>query len=549
MLRRSVQVFNRLAVRRRADVGRDARALDRAGPGVELRGRGVSLRARLLAGLSLAALLLAAVAALPTQAQTTTVTLVSNVDITANNQLNSIVLQSFTTGPNPGGYDIVGLEISFGSTTGKSTSVAIHGNFNVEPSHLLYDEIAAFDGPDTLTPNDFNTFEPTQPLTLDPDTTYQIMVNRSVAAADRATVNRGDADDDSGADGWSIDNSGRQRPALSGVWIGSTSSLIFTLKGLRPLSADATLSDLAVTDRDGNAVTLDPAFASDEYSYLASVGYPVSQVTVLPTKNDEFASVRVLDGDDNLLNDADRGQTGFQVDLVAGAENVIKVEVTAEDGTTQTYTVTVTRAAQPGQVLVSTKSLSLTEGEVSRGYTLVLDRRPSSSVTVTIGGHVGTPLTRSPSSLTFTTSNWNQPQWVSLAAAADSNTTNEAVTLTHTATSSDSLFDGITIPSVIVNVDDADAPDHHIHTIRLPQGSYDLPPGDKALPEEEFVVWTGDVFGRIEGGRRRPYMEAERALGRARHRHRLGRRPQPFRHPRAHAVGAEARPGRAACRG
>ena len=73
MLRRSVQVFSRLASRRSVGVGRDARAIDRAVPGVELRGKKLSLRTRLLAGLSLAALLLAAVAAfqaLPLQAQT-----------------------------------------------------------------------------------------------------------------------------------------------------------------------------------------------------------------------------------------------------------------------------------------------------------------------------------------------------------------------------------------------------------------------------------------------------------------------------------------------
>ena len=84
MLRRSVQVFNRLAVRRSAGVGSDARALHRAAPGVEPRGKRLSLRARLLAGLSLAALLLAAVPGLqapPLGAQSMVeVNLVSNLD-------------------------------------------------------------------------------------------------------------------------------------------------------------------------------------------------------------------------------------------------------------------------------------------------------------------------------------------------------------------------------------------------------------------------------------------------------------------------------------
>ena len=178
---------------------------------------------------------------------------------------------------------------------------------------------------------------------------------------------------------------------------------------------------------------------------------------------------------------------------------MIKVEVTAEDGTaTATYTLTVARAGEPGQVLVSEKLLSLTEGDGAY-YNVRLNRQPAADVTVTIAGHAGTDVTPNPASLTIPTSNWRQLQWVFVEATADTNTTNESVTLTHTATSSDSLFDDITIPSVIVNVDDQDAPDRHIRTIRVPQGSSLLDPGDKPLPEEEFEVEAGPRFGRIEG--------------------------------------------------
>ena len=107
---------------------------------------------------------------------------------------------------------------------------------------------------------------------------------------------------------------------------------------------------------------------------------------------------------------------------------------------------------------------------------------------VKVRGHAGTNVTPSPTNLNFTPSNWRQLQSVSVSTDTDANTTNESVRLNHTAVSSDSLFDGVTVPSVIVNVDDQDAPDHHIHTIRPPQGSYALPPGDKVLPEEEITV-------------------------------------------------------------
>ena len=109
-------------------------------------------------------------------------------------------------------------------------------------------------------------------------------------------------------------------------------------------------------------------------------------------------------------------------------------------------------------------------------------------MTVTIGGHAGTNVTLSPTSLTFTTSNWRQLQWVFVSTSSDTNTRNESVTLTHEATSSDSLFDDFTIPSVIVNVDDQDAPDYHIRTIRCRTGSHALPFGEKPLPEEKIIT-------------------------------------------------------------
>ena len=78
MLNRTLRALNRLVVRRNADAGLDVRAPDRAAASLALRGQGTSRRVRLLGALSLAALLLATFAALPLQAQTTTVTFVSN---------------------------------------------------------------------------------------------------------------------------------------------------------------------------------------------------------------------------------------------------------------------------------------------------------------------------------------------------------------------------------------------------------------------------------------------------------------------------------------
>ena len=57
------------------------------------------------------------------------------------------------------------------------------------------------------------------------------------------------------------------------------------------------------------------------------------------------ATYEIQNNAGTALTDADTGTAGFQVDLSVGA-NIIKVEVTAEDNSTETYTVTVTRAAR-----------------------------------------------------------------------------------------------------------------------------------------------------------------------------------------------------------
>ena len=119
------------------------------------------------------------------------------------------------------------------------------------------------------------------------------------------------------------------RIAIKGTAVGGT------------LSSDATLSGLTVTAGGTDLVT----FASGTTDYAASVANDVAEVTVTAMTTDSGATIEYLDGDDMTLTDADTGVTGHQVAVAVG-ETVIKVKVTAEDGNaTQTYMVTVTRAA------------------------------------------------------------------------------------------------------------------------------------------------------------------------------------------------------------
>ena len=122
-------------------------------------------------------------------------------------------------------------------------------------------------------------------------------------------------------------------------------------------SNDATLSGLALTDTDNNAISLTPAFASGVLSYTAAVTNPVTQIRVNPTRNETNATILYLDSADMALADADGTTTNvFDVNLAEG-ENVFKIKVTAEDTTTtKIYVVTVTRDAV--KVLVSNFSAS-----------------------------------------------------------------------------------------------------------------------------------------------------------------------------------------------
>ena len=115
-------------------------------------------------------------------------------------------------------------------------------------------------------------------------------------------------------------------------------------------------------------------------------------------------------------------------------------------------------------VTVSKETLAVPEGGEAT-YTVVLDSQPTGDVAVTLDGASGDvsvempppiqteALTTGPR-LTFTTSNWDTPQTVTVAAAEDDDkTVDDAVTLTHTVTSDiDTNYNSVMAASVVVNI-------------------------------------------------------------------------------------------------
>ena len=134
-------------------------------------------------------------------------------------------------------------------------------------------------------------------------------------------------------------------------------------------------------------------------------------------------------------------------------------------------------------VTIGPTSISLHEpasGEtaVAGSYTVNLNTRPTDTVTVTIGGNVssvslsGDTLTNN--QLTFTTTNWNTAQTITVTPVKDDNAVGETVTLTHTLSGGD--YVGIAADSVTVNLIDSDT-------------------GNLVLSKQSLTVTEGDATG------------------------------------------------------
>lgn len=107
----------------------------------------------------------------------------------------------------------------------------------------------------------------------------------------------------------------------------------------------------------------------------------------------------------------------------------------------------------PFSVNVSSSTLAATEGGIGDSYTLVLNEQPTADVTIAINPNSQVAVT--PSSVTFTTLNWDVPQSVTVSAINDGVAEGAHTgTIAHSVTSADSNYNGISVASVTVNITD-----------------------------------------------------------------------------------------------
>ncbi|MBX7147565.1 hypothetical protein K1X76_00645 [bacterium] len=120
-------------------------------------------------------------------------------------------------------------------------------------------------------------------------------------------------------------------------------------------------------------------------------------------------------------------------------------------------TANITDNDTPGVTITETSgSTSVTEGGSTDTYTIVLASQPTDDVTISLSSSA--QVSRSSASVIFTSGNWNTPQTITLTAVDDSLAEgNSNVTLTHTVTSNDGGYDGISAASVSVAIVDNDS--------------------------------------------------------------------------------------------
>ncbi len=173
-------------------------------------------------------------------------------------------------------------------------------------------------------------------------------------------------------------------------------------------------------------------------------------VTVSPTE----VTLRPLDMAPRTItvtaaSDADRNDE--TATLTHTANGAHYYDVVATVGVTVNDTTAPPPAPDPA-LSVSATALRLAEGG-SGSYTVALATRPDDNVTVAIASDNADVTTR-PASLTFTTANWSTPKRVTVSAASDGDTANDAATLTHTA--SGGGYNDAPAVSVAVSVTDDD---------------------------------------------------------------------------------------------
>ena len=250
----------------------------------------------------------------------------------------------FQTGSNERGYNLTSVKAVLANAA-DSDGVRVR-IFNARSNGNPYYSLYTLTNP-TLSDGTL-TFTLPASATVQKDTPYFVLFDSTASGAGNDYEIRGTESDslNSTAAGWSLHTDRHSGNGVSLFWSNHSAVPLIEMHGdAVDRSTDANLSALSIDDGNSKIRTgYSPRFDPSMTSYTSTASALIDQITINATPtNADGAEVAYLDGDGQLLTDADADTEGFQIDLHVGA-NTIKVQVTAEDGsTTRTYVLVVTR--------------------------------------------------------------------------------------------------------------------------------------------------------------------------------------------------------------
>ena len=274
---------------------------------------------------------------------------------------------------------------------------------------------------------------------------------------------------------------------------------------------------VTAADNDGVGVNVLPAAVmvnedggTNTYT-LALASEPIAEVTITPASgNTAIATVSPP-----TLSFTPVSWNTPQTVTVTGIDDVIDnpsdrtVPITHTIGSADSgynglpvaaVTVTATDDDDPG-VSVSETALTVDENSDTGAYTVELDSQPTANVNLTLSSSALSVATVSPPTLSFTPSDWNVPQTVTVTGIDDDldNPVNRTATISHALSSSDASYSVLGVASVVVTATDDDVAGVSVDPTMLTvdensgTGTYTVVLDSQPTANVSFTLASGDT--------------------------------------------------------